>query len=206
MTINGTGSGSGWAGGTSQYNNQSVTGDSTAESSSGYASYTLSSDWCDQSGTDGYGYQDGWNESYGGGSGSGWMWGSGMASGSSEQDTGYGRSWLTFSSGGWSSGWGNDGSSSSGSWQQGITSPGFYYGGGLGWSPFATGGPGLGYGQGVPGAGGAMGPSSVPNEAPAGAQGDPARAGGWARAATHTGEVSATSIVPTAMGRGARFV
>ncbi len=151
MTITGTGSGSGWAGGYSNYSNEGTTCESNWTSSSGYSYSGWSSSWDNSTDTNGYGYQDGWDETYSYGWGSGSQWGSGgTASGSNTDDSGSSWGWTMYSGGAWYSGSGSDSTSSSGSYSESISSPGSY-GGGLNWSPFATGGQGLGYGMSAPG-------------------------------------------------------
>ncbi len=150
MTINGTGSGSGWAGGYDDYDSEGTTTDSTAETASGYAYYWSSSGWDNATDTNGYGYQEGWDETYSYGWGGGSQSGGGTASGSNTDDSGSSWGWTRYSGGAWYSGSGSGSTSSSGSYSESISSPGFY-GGGLNWSPFATGGQGLGYGMSAPG-------------------------------------------------------
>ncbi len=167
MTINGTGSGGGWAGGYSNHSSEGTTTESNWTSSSGYSYSGWSSGWDDATDTNGYGYQDGWDETYSYGWGSGSQWGSGgTASGSNTDDSGSSWGWTMYSGGAWYSGSGSDSTSSSGSYSESISSPGFYYGGGLSWSPFATGGQGLGYGMSAPGTGSVMGPTSQQSAQP----------------------------------------
>ncbi len=166
MTITGTGSGSGWAGGYSNHSSEGTTCESNWTSSSGYSYSGWSSGWDDATDTNGYGYQEGWGETYSYGCGGGSQWGGGTASGSNTDDSGSSWGWTQYSGGAWTSGSGSDSTSSSGSYSESISSPGFY-GGGLNWSPFATGGQGLGYGMSAPDPGTSMTSGEAPGDVPA---------------------------------------
>ncbi len=170
MTITGTGSGSGWANGYDDYDSEGTTTDSTAETASGYAYYWSSSGWDNATDTNGYGYQDGWGETYSYGWGGGSQSGGGTASGSNTDNSGSSWGWTQYSGGAWTSGSGSDSTSSSGSYSESISSPGSY---GMGWSPFATGGPGLGYGMGAPGPSGTVGAPGPTSPATQPAAGSP---------------------------------